>query len=251
MGQNISVKAIVLRVQQVGESDRLCTLLTDIYGVIKAYARGAQNIKNKNFAATNQFVYGTFQLFHSKDRYMIDETDYDELHIAIRDNIDNLALAQYLCEYTSEVAPKEADGSCYLWLLRNALHLMAATDRPHGIIKAAMEMRMLAIAGYMPDLVMCEGCGVYEADEMYFMSRSGIIRCSECGPSENCYVKMSRGALAAMRHSMYVDLRKTYSFTLSDDSLSQLCDAAEAYIRENLGLSFKTLEFYKSLQPKQ
>lgn len=240
---------MVLRVQQVGESDRLCTLLTDRYGVIKAYARGAQSIKNKNFASTVQFVYGTFELYHRKDRYVIDETDYDELYIQIRDNIDKLALAQYLCEFASEVAPKETDGSLYLRLMKTALYLLAESNRAHGVIKAATEMRMLAIAGYMPDLVMCEGCGAYEADEMYFMPRSGIIRCSKCGPSESVYVKMSRGALAGMRHSMYVDLNRTYSFNLAPESLAQLCDAAEAYIRENLGLSFKTLEFLKSLQP--
>lgn len=249
MGKNISVKAIVLRVQTIGESDRLCTLLTDRHGVITAFARNAQSIKNKNFAATNQFVYGQFQLYQGKGKYMIDETDYEELHIDIRNNIERLALGQYLCELASVLAPKEENGSDFLRLLKMAFSVIGSRKRPMRIIKAATEMRMVEMAGYMPDLIMCAECGEYEADEMYFMPRSGIIRCKECGPSENIYVKMSRGALAAFRHTIYVHPGKIYSFELSEESTLQLCEAAEAYLREKLEISLKTHEFLKTILP--
>lgn len=251
MGLHYSVEGIVLRVQQVGDNDRLCTLLTNKFGVVSAYARGAMNIKNKNAAAANQFVYGTFQLFYNKERYIIDDSDYKELHIGIRKSIEGLALAQYLCEFASELAPKETEAEDYLLLMRLALHFIDTSKYPLQIIKTATEMRMLSMAGYMPDLIMCANCGAYEDDEMYFMPRSGRISCSKCGPSGGGYVKMSRGALAAMRHSIYVEMRKIYSFTLSDESLSQLCNAAEAYIRENIDIKFKTLEFLKILMQSQ
>ncbi len=39
---------------------------------------------------------------------------------------------------------------------------------------------MLAIAGYMPDLVACADCAAYESDVMYFLPDSGILRCKDC-----------------------------------------------------------------------
>ncbi len=245
---NISVKALVLKVQQVGESDRLCTLLAERFGVIHAYARGANNLKNKNFAATAQFVYGTFELFLSKERYIIDESSFDELFIRLRDDIDKLALGQYLCELAAELA-SETDASVYLRLMKTALYLLSRSKRPDGIIKAAAEMRMLALSGYMPDLVMCEGCGAYESDKMFFNPRSGTIRCGECGAfGQGRSIVLSRGALAAMRHTIYVDLDKTFSFELAEQSLSQLCEASESYLLEQTGRSYTTLDFLKSLQ---
>jgi len=107
-------------------------------------------------------------------------------------------------------------------------------------------MDLRKTVGHRP-LIMCSGCGEYESDEMYFMPCSGTISCSKCGPTSDICIKMSRGAIAAMRHSVYVDLKKTYSFTLSDESLLQLCRASEAYIRENIDMKFKTLDFLKTL----
>jgi len=244
---NLSTEGIVLRVQTIGESDRLCTLLTARYGVIRAFSKGAKNIKNKNFTATSQFAYGRYELYFSRDRYVIDESHAEQLFVPLRDDIEKLALGQYLCELAGELAPREGDGSCYMRLMLMALHHLAKGSRPAGVIKAASELRMLAMAGYMPDLVMCADCGAYEADVMHFLPLSGRIRCSQCGSGGEVSVELSRGALSAMRHSMYVDLDKTFSFALAEPSLTQLTAAAERYLYTKIERDFTTLDFYKGL----
>ena len=243
---NTSVKALVLKVQQVGENDRLCTLLAERFGVIRAWARGANNMKNKNFAATAQFVFGTFEMYYSKDRWIIDESSFDELFIRLRDDIDKLALGQYLCELAAELA-SENESTVYLQIMKTALYLLANSKRPAGVIKAAAEMRLMALSGYMPDLVMCSGCGAYEAETMFFNPRTGTIRCDKCGP-DGMSLPLSRGALAAMRHTIYVDIDKTFSFELAEPSLRQLCAASEGYLLEQTGRGYTTLDFLKSLQ---
>lgn len=243
---NVTVNAIVLKVQPVGENDRLCTLLTERMGVIRAFARGAKSMKNRNFASTAQFVYGSFVLRQSNDAWTIIESSFEELFIRLRDDIFKLSLAQYLCELTGELAPQDMESSRYLLLLKAALYLLSSSNRSMGVIKAAAEMRMLSLAGYMPDLVMCEQCGAYEADTMFFSPRRGIIRCSECGGTGDS-VALSRGAMAALRHTIYVDMDKTYAFKLEEPSLSALCEASERYLLEQTGRTFPTLDFYKSL----
>ncbi|MBR4073352.1 MAG: recombination protein O N-terminal domain-containing protein, partial [Clostridia bacterium] len=51
--------ALVIKEMKVGESDRLVTLLTKEYGVIKAFAAGAKNIKSKKAAATGLLSYSS------------------------------------------------------------------------------------------------------------------------------------------------------------------------------------------------
>ena len=84
---NLMVSGIVLKVSQSGDSDRFCTILTDTHGVISAFARGAKNMKNKNSTATAQFVYGSYGLFRRGDRYIIDESQYEELYTGLREDI--------------------------------------------------------------------------------------------------------------------------------------------------------------------
>ena len=53
----------------------------------------------------------------------------------------------------------------------------------------------------------------------------------------------------ALRHIVYGDPKRLYSFTLGADALRRLSAAAEAFSAAQLERGFKTLDFYKSLQP--
>ena len=56
-------QGLVIREQTVGESDRLVTLLTADYGLVKAFVRRAKNIKSNNVSATSLFAYSEFTLY--------------------------------------------------------------------------------------------------------------------------------------------------------------------------------------------
>ena len=242
---NLTVDALVLRTQNYRESDRLCTLLTRTHGIIYAYARGARNLKNKNFASTQQLSYASFTLFSSRDRYIIDETHLEHIFTAVLSELERLSLAQYLCELAEELTPPEMNEP-YLLLMLRALHNLSKRDRSVELIKAATEMRLMSMSGFMPDLVMCSGCGEYETEQMFFMPATGTIRCEKCGP-DGAAVPVSRGAVTAMRHCCYTDLNKTYAFELSEPSLSQFGAACESYLVNRLERRFTTLDFYRSV----
>ena len=57
---------LVVKELKVGEADRIITILTDRYGLIRASARGSRNLKNKLFSATGMFCYSEFTLFTQK-----------------------------------------------------------------------------------------------------------------------------------------------------------------------------------------
>ena len=54
--------ALVIKAQNTGENDRLVTLLTRKYGVIRAFANGARSPKNKNASATSLLCYADFTI---------------------------------------------------------------------------------------------------------------------------------------------------------------------------------------------
>ena len=245
---NLTVSGIVLKVSQSGDSDRFCTILTDTHGVISAFAKGAKSMKNKNSTATAQFVYGSYELFRRRDHYIIDESQYEELYTGLREDIFRLSVAQYLCQLTMELVPGEQPAGEYLPLMRAALWYLSENSRPPMLVKAAAEMRMLSMAGYMPDLVMCRECGTYERDLMYFIPATGQISCRDCGVKGGEYsVKLGRGAMTAMRHSVYADLKKLFAFSLQEESLQQFSQAAEAFTLSKLEKSLTTLEFLRTM----
>ncbi len=134
------VEGIVLNAVTTGDNDRLCTILTDKLGVIAAYAKGARNMKNKNFTATAQFVYGSFDLFRHRGSFTIDESEYEELNLGLRDDIVRLSVAQYLCQLSMELAPEGEAAGEYLPVLRAAFYYLCGETRDPKLIKAAAEL---------------------------------------------------------------------------------------------------------------
>ena len=61
--------ALVIKEMSVGESDRLVTLFTRDYGLIRAFAAGAKSVRSKKGAATSLLTYGSFTLLRKKDTY--------------------------------------------------------------------------------------------------------------------------------------------------------------------------------------
>lgn len=247
---HIKTQAIVLRVQTVDEFDRIVTLLSRDRGIITAYARGAGKPKGNMRVATELLSYSCFVLFHSKDRYSIDRADTEHVFMNIRGDVEKLSLASYLCQVTQEVAPHEHEAGDYLRLLLNSLHMLDAQKRACNFIKPVYELRLMTMAGFMPDLVGCGECGMFEGEEMRFYPLSAMLLCGNCAKQANLeepFVPLSAGLLTAMRHITYGESEKLFAFTLPEAALNQLNEITQNYVMLQTDKRFKTLDFYLSL----
>ena len=59
---------------------------------------------------------------------------------------------------------------------------------------------------------------------------------------------LSLQALSALRHIVYGDPKRLFSFRLEGEPLKQLADGAEAYLYTQLERGFRTLDYYKNLE---
>lgn len=243
----IKTQGLIIKEQTIGESDRLVTVLTRDNGVLRAFARRAKNLKDSKSAATQLLCYSRLSVFKGRDKYIIDDAEPIEVFFGLRRDIGALSLAQYFCELAYLLVPEETDSEEYLRLVLNSLHFLAKGTRPKRLLQSLTELRMLAIAGYMPDLVACADCAAYESDVMYFLPDSGVLRCKDCfADTGEPYVALPPGVLTAMRHIVFSDFEKLYAFSLPEPTLRILNAATESYVVRTLHTMPKTLEFYKT-----
>ena len=242
------VRGIVIRMKSAGD-DRLLTLLTDERGVIQAVARGANKPRSRLASSTELFCYSRLTLFSYRDHITVDAADVENSFFALRGDLAALALASYIAELACELAPPEEPAKEYLRLLLNTLHLAVTHKRPLLQSKAAFELRLLAMAGFMPDLIGCTCCGEYDGERpMYFSPGAGTITCQDCGKeSPGSGGLVSPGVLAAMRHILYSPFEKIFSFSLSEDGISELSQVVEGYLRYHLQRSWRSLDFFYSV----
>ena len=240
---------LIIKEQNIGESDRLVYALTKSNGVIKAFVKGAKNIKNQKCAATSLLAYSRLTIYKSRDTYIIGEARTLRIFSKLRYDVQKMCLAQYFCELAITICPREQKAEKYLSLLLNSLYLLSEDKRSADLIKPCFEMRLASMAGYMPDLRMCRTCGEYSADTMYFLPRTGMLECLSCREkiSERA-VALNPSTLTALRHTVYADDDKLFSFALSQEGLDVLNEASERYLKYRFEKDFKTLTFYKTIK---
>ena len=170
-----TVKGLIIREQTIGESDRLVTLLTGDLGLVRAFVRRANTIKSQNLSSTSLFAYGEFTLYRGADAYVIDSAKPIEVFFDLRADIERLALAQYFAQLTYFLGAEETPAPETLRLVLNALHLLCKGEKDNRIIKAATEMRMLTLGGYMPDLLACYRCGLLKATRCFLTLRKAVF----------------------------------------------------------------------------
>lgn len=241
-------KGLILRQQNIGERDKLVWVLTDSRGILRAFVRGAKNIKSPKCAGTGLLSYSSLTVFEGRDSYSIDEAVTIEQFIGLHKDVADMSLGQYFCELCLNLCPTGQEAGEQLRLILNSLYLLSNQKRPALQIKVCFEMRLIALSGYMPDLVMCAECGAYEAPEMVFVPHTGKLYCASCAEKHGIQgVRLPIAAVTALRHTVYADFEKLFSFELKEELLEPLSLASERYVAYMTQKDYPTLQFYKAL----
>ncbi len=242
-----TTEGLVIKEMNVGESDRLVTLFTRENGIIRAFASGAKNIKSKKGAATALLTYSSFTILKKKDSYRIYEATPIEMFFSLGCDIETISLSQYFCELAYSFGEENSPNVELLRLILNSLNFVNKKLKNPTLIKAVTELRIASICGYSPNLVACEECGCFEADLMFFNLENGSLCCKDCNPDSHG-LPINRTLLSAMRHIVYSDFNKLYSFEIPKESAEALSKISEKYITLQTDYKFQTLEFFNSIK---
>lgn len=237
----------MIKEMNVGESDRLVTLFTRDYGIIRAFAAGAKSIKSKKGAATSLLTYSSFTILKKKDTYKIYEASPIRLFFGAGSEIEVLSLAQYFCELCYVLVASGVPDGEFLRLILNSLHFLTKEKRFPPLIKAITELRAAALSGFMPDLIACSGCGKFEDDIMYFDISGGRLLCRGCKRETSDLATLDRTMLSAMRHIVYSEFGRLYSFTVPENCAKRLSEITGKYITVQTDHRFTALDFYNSV----
>ena len=87
MSEEIKTDGICLRSVEVGESDRIITLLTDKLGKIPVRVRGVSSPKSRLRQAALPFSFGEYILVEKGDFYTLKSFDYNDAFTAVSDDL--------------------------------------------------------------------------------------------------------------------------------------------------------------------
>ncbi len=247
----LTVKGVVLTQKPVGEHDKFIDILTDELGVLEVLVKGAGRINSKSGCATQLFAYSAFCLRPGKRGYILDSVSPIRIFYELRNSVTAVALASYFSQIILFSVLPQASNHEIQRLLLNCLHFLSQNTYPEIILKSIFELRMAALLGFMPDVVMCKGCGNYLPETLFFSVESGNFCCSECYEPKEGFapaIEMTAGTLQAIRHIVLSEMERIFSFRLHEDRQKTLSMFSEQFLLYHIDHNFSALQYYKALQ---
>ncbi len=236
--------ALVIRQQNYSEADRILTLFSKELGIISVMAKGARKFKSHQAGATQLFTYGRFNVVPGKNMYTLRGAVCEESFFSVAASIENLALAQYLCDLAYLAIGPENPDEGILSLLLNTLYLLSKGDKNPALLKAVYEFKLCAHAGFAPNTSCCMRCGSADALCAFSPAMGGTL-CTSCGAADA--IKLSAPTVKALQYISDAPLSASFGFSLGEDFLCELSKTCEKFVLFNVDNYPKSLDYYKKI----
>ena len=258
----IKVNGLVLFDREIGENDKLLTILTEHFGKIFVIAKGVKSVKNRNMCCSHIFCYASFAVRRKGNYYYLVDSDLIESFFSVRNDILKLALASYVCDVVSHVAQEGVAEDEILRLALNTIYAISKDKYELETIRAAFQLRIISEIGMSPDIYSCSRCGCEDSLSGYLDLVDGVIICDECRKDDNFFIEensfterglqkpialFNKAILDAVKYVVGSDIKRFLSFNLDGEEWKLFYDLSEKFLLNQLERSFYSLEFYKTL----
>jgi DNA repair protein RecO (recombination protein O) len=175
--------AVVLRVQKLGESDRIITMLTRRHGRVRAVAKGVRRTMSRFGARLEPFGHVDVQLAEGRTLHTVDQVEgIDLLGRAFLEDYPRYTAASAIAETAERLSPEEHEPSLRLFQLTlGALRSLNAGERPSPLVLDAYLLRAMSYAGWAPALRECAVCGSPGPHRAFSVPAGGSV-CPDCRP---------------------------------------------------------------------
>jgi DNA repair protein RecO (recombination protein O) len=152
---------IVLRTQQLGEADRIITILGRTTGRIRAVAKGVRRTKSRFGARLEPFTHVDLMLHPGRSLDIITQAEvirpYGE---PLAGDYPRYTAGVAMLETAERFTPVEKEPALrQLLLLIGGLRALGEAEHDPRLVLDAFLLRSLAVAGYAPALEECARCG--------------------------------------------------------------------------------------------
>jgi DNA repair protein RecO (recombination protein O) len=184
---------VVLRTQQLGEADRIVTVLGRTTGRIRAVAKGVRRTKSRFGARLEPFTHVDLMLHPGRSLDVITQAEvirpYGE---PLTGDYPRYTAGVAMLETAERFTPVEKEPALrQLLLLIGGLRALGEGEHDSRLVLDAFMLRSLAVAGYAPALLECARCGASPGPDRSpnaptalpaFATPAGGMVCASCRP---------------------------------------------------------------------
>lgn len=232
------MKGIIIAENNMGDFDKMLTMLTPGVGKISCVAKGARRPNSALLAGTQFLCFGEYVMYRGKEHYTINSCESIEVFYNLRTDLDKLNVAVNITKIIQDVTNENENSYKILQLYLNTLYMLSETDKDMDFITAVFKLKLLCYLGFRPKIESCVSCREKENLE-YFSIKDNGIKCIACARQDKGAIKISESTYLALKYIITAPSKKLFSFSLKDESLQELKLISKVYFNEKLEKEYK------------
>ena len=196
-------EGIVLRSMDLGEADRVLTVLTPRLGKLRVIAKGVRRTRSRIGGALEPFSDVQLVLAVGRTFDVVTSSSLEDPHLGLRNDLHSTAAAWYVVELADRFCEGAADSHEAFRLLAQALSGLDAppAEVTREVVARWFELHLLDAMGFRPELTACLDCGArIEPEGNAYSPAGGGIVCGQCVQVATGASPISSDALKVMRH---------------------------------------------------
>ena len=218
MNQELHLTGMVLQSAPFGDYDRRVVLLTKECGKITAFARGARRPTSHLLSATGTFHFGSFTLYEGRTAYTLAGASITHFFSALKEDLEGSLYGTYFMELAGYYGRENLDASQMLNLLYVTLLALENPRLSNPLIRCVYEIKLMVINGEYPQDMALDLASL-------------------------------ESTRYALQYVISSDIRKLYTFTVSEEVLRELILLQEKIRPRVIDSRLKSLEILESMFP--
>lgn len=193
-------EAIVLRHRNLGEADRVLSLLTPHHGKVRVVAKGVRKPLSRKAGHLELFTRSQVLIARGRDMGIVSQAEMVEPYLPLRQDLVRVSYAAYLVELADSFVEEGDENRAIYDLLSAGLGWLCSSDNLR-LTARYFELSVLERAGFRPQLHNCVVRGEkIEAEDQFISIADGGVVCPTCGDDHPRAQALSMSALKVLRY---------------------------------------------------
>ena len=241
--------AIVLSRFDLGEADRVMTLITPAGGKLKAIAKGIRKPTSRLGGSLEPFAELNVALARGRTFDVVTQVSVGHAWLHLRDDLESTATAWYLAELADRSLEERHAAEPLYTLLRRAYELLDAGMAP-GRVARWFEMHLLDELGVRPEVDRCVECDrVLESDERFrWVPPVGGVLCDRCPGPPHDRTGLSLEAVKLLKAYQRLDIEALAGLRLAAPVEAEVETALREFVRYVLEREARSLAFLDEIR---
>ena len=242
---------IVLSRFDLGEADRVLTMITPELGKIRIIAKGVRRPKSRLGGSLEPFAELNVGLARGRTFDVVTEVRVGHAWLRLRDSLESAATAWYIAELADRSLEERHEAEPLYALLRRAYELLDAGMAP-GRVARWYEMHLADELGQRPEVDRCVECDrMLEATGSFrWVPPLGGVLCDRCPGPPAERAGLSLDALKLLKAYQRLDIEAIAALRLTEVTEREVEGAMREFMRVSLERDARSLAFLDEVRSR-